>query len=574
MQIFFSFSPADDLLPIGSSARFGFVSMVRLNLALSLAKRGVIVSGSQKPARPPAQSPPIAPKPIEEDDDEGAPSVATFGSLLRRHRLAAGLSQEALAERARMSTNGLAALERGTRRNPQRETLGLLTRALALDAEERATFEAAAKREPRSDAARPSADDVALDLQSADVLIVVLTPAWIGDPICRDHLVRFLGEERPSDSPKRIIVVRRAAFSPSERIEKLSNVRTCDFFRATPDARSNELLYRNDGTPDPAFYDVVDELAEKICSGEEAAESATAVEGGEPQRAVYVAPPAEDMIETYRTLVTELEAEGYAVVPDLANALVSIHLLGEQDDIDESGRSRLGFALDAAADRASSSDGALRRIIYAPKTFASATTDAGTRDPIAVRDRFTRSVAGDCVIGGSVTGFVLSAKDLIRASARLREPAQTAKLKTGSVVFLNFHPGDVQYARAISKALRERGLRARFAAFEDDKIQNKITNGALAKESDAVIHCWATATDAWLYGEAAEYEDWRKFGRTQPFAARAAIAGPPEGGSKMLYTAEDPPEAIDVYLDLTARALPQASDLDPIVMTLESPRPS
>jgi transcriptional regulator with XRE-family HTH domain len=40
----------------------------------------------------------------------------TFGSLLRRQRLAAGLSQELLAERARMSTNGIGALERGDRR--------------------------------------------------------------------------------------------------------------------------------------------------------------------------------------------------------------------------------------------------------------------------------------------------------------------------------------------------------------------------------------------------------------------------------------------------------------------------
>ena len=42
-----------------------------------------------------------------------------FGTLLRRHRLAAGLSQEALAERARMSTNGVGALENGWLRIPR-----------------------------------------------------------------------------------------------------------------------------------------------------------------------------------------------------------------------------------------------------------------------------------------------------------------------------------------------------------------------------------------------------------------------------------------------------------------------
>ena len=66
--------------------------------------------------------------------------------LLRRYRLAAGLSQEALAERARMSVNGISALERGYRRTPQHETLALLEGALALDQEQRQEFEAAAAR--------------------------------------------------------------------------------------------------------------------------------------------------------------------------------------------------------------------------------------------------------------------------------------------------------------------------------------------------------------------------------------------------------------------------------------------
>lgn len=68
-----------------------------------------------------------------------------FGALLRQYRIAAGLSQEALAERARMSVNGVSALERGYRRTPQYETLELLTGALALDDEQRRTFESAAR---------------------------------------------------------------------------------------------------------------------------------------------------------------------------------------------------------------------------------------------------------------------------------------------------------------------------------------------------------------------------------------------------------------------------------------------
>jgi predicted ATPase/DNA-binding XRE family transcriptional regulator len=80
-------------------------------------------------------------------ESEGrASGPSSFGRLLRHFRIAAGLSQEALAERAQMSKNGVSALERGYRRTPQRETLALLAGALALSGEQRSTFEEAAAR--------------------------------------------------------------------------------------------------------------------------------------------------------------------------------------------------------------------------------------------------------------------------------------------------------------------------------------------------------------------------------------------------------------------------------------------
>ncbi len=79
-------------------------------------------------------------------EDERVSNSSDFARLLRYHRLAAGLSQEALAERARMSADGISALERGQRRTPRRETLALLADALALDDEQRVEFREAAAR--------------------------------------------------------------------------------------------------------------------------------------------------------------------------------------------------------------------------------------------------------------------------------------------------------------------------------------------------------------------------------------------------------------------------------------------
>src|SRR5579871_5088631 len=70
--------------------------------------------------------------------------VGSFGALLKRYRTAAGLTQEALAERAGLSMRGISDLERGVRRVPQQETIHLLVTALRLDAQERQAFQTAA----------------------------------------------------------------------------------------------------------------------------------------------------------------------------------------------------------------------------------------------------------------------------------------------------------------------------------------------------------------------------------------------------------------------------------------------
>lgn len=87
-----------------------------------------------------------------------AASELTFANLLRYHRLAAGLSQEELAERAHLSVDAISSLERGARRSPRKDTVRLLADALALAPDDRAAFVAAARRSPATLAATPGAD--------------------------------------------------------------------------------------------------------------------------------------------------------------------------------------------------------------------------------------------------------------------------------------------------------------------------------------------------------------------------------------------------------------------------------
>ena len=121
---------------------------------------------------------------------DATPSLAeaTFGDLLRRHRQAAGLTQEELAARTGLSVRGLSDLERGVRVIPRKDTLRLLIEALGLIGAERAALMAAAKRPPTPLRLRPAPDHRARDLP------VPLTPL-VGRSGEVTALCTFLGRD-------------------------------------------------------------------------------------------------------------------------------------------------------------------------------------------------------------------------------------------------------------------------------------------------------------------------------------------------------------------------------------------
>ncbi len=120
----------------------------------------------------------------------GTDGTPQFGELLRRHRLAAGLTQEELAERAGLSAHGISDLERGVRSAPRKDTLALLLDALRPSPEERAALLAAARRP----AAQRPLSAAALDAFATTPLPVPLTPL-IGREREVAALVDLLGQE-------------------------------------------------------------------------------------------------------------------------------------------------------------------------------------------------------------------------------------------------------------------------------------------------------------------------------------------------------------------------------------------
>src|SRR5688572_24441377 len=77
--------------------------------------------------------------------DMAATDATGFGAMLRQLRLAAGLTQEGLAERAGVSSKAVSDLERGPARSPRLDTVALLADALGLDLAGRSRLLAAAR---------------------------------------------------------------------------------------------------------------------------------------------------------------------------------------------------------------------------------------------------------------------------------------------------------------------------------------------------------------------------------------------------------------------------------------------
>ena len=73
------------------------------------------------------------------------PAPPRLGQLVRRHRTAAALSQEALAERAGLSVRAISDLERGVHPSPRLETVRLVADAIGLGEADRAELFSAAR---------------------------------------------------------------------------------------------------------------------------------------------------------------------------------------------------------------------------------------------------------------------------------------------------------------------------------------------------------------------------------------------------------------------------------------------
>lgn len=438
-------------------------------------------------------------------------------------------------------------------------------------------------------------------IQASQLFLVVLSRNWLVRPWCRRELELFCARWPSDEARRRIVIVRRNHVGPEQVSPLLQGQEGYRFFDLDneSEAGQEQEFFARGRVVDPRYETRLLELARFLWRAAMRLETPRAEPAswstasamsrlriGAKGKTVYLAKPAGDMRLAYDRLVNELCGAGYIVAPApdsdiphdgaasfiddaLANADLSVHLLGERPGYaPEDAAPIVPLQLTRAAVRARADD-RFRRILWAPR-FLGEETETAQRDPLAVVERLERPLDNDTVIGDTLSTFAeFLLQHLERAATAVEQPSPVGE---GAQVYIYHRPEDEGYAVELALALRERKLKPVLPAVEGEPADLDRFHREVLRECNAVVLCWATASEVWARATCREWRSWEKLGRREKFVVRALITGPPPGSRKSMMVRLPPDDEIDVVIDLTAHEKPSAEALEPLIRAA-SPAP-
>lgn len=436
-------------------------------------------------------------------------------------------------------------------------------------------------------------------LKNASFLLVVLSPNWMASKWCRRELDTFAKYHGSDGLRERIIVVSKRYVDPDRRPSLLQGQSGFAFFVRSADVGEivTDLEFFDRGEArDKRYWDKLNELVAFLLRRKPPAPPPPPYQP--TGRIIYVAKPASDMRAGYDRIVSELVGKGHTVVPApsdeiplgsavaviddaLSNAEISVHLLGEKaGEAPEDQAPLVKLQLERAAAKAAKDSGAtFHRIIWAPSLWpvqpdAAPSLRETTRRPLDVLDKFDSQFAGDKVEGDSLSKFVdFLNQHLIVIVPPRASVAAFSEINGSARLYLYHSQEDTEYALNLAQALQQRQMEALLPAFDGPDADIKSFNGKQLAECDAVILCWASASEVWVRAYASGLRNWQNLGRTQQFSYRAVVAAPPPGFRKKAGNVLFPRSEIDLVVDLSDKDVPTADLLDRLVPAAHADAP-
>ncbi len=427
-------------------------------------------------------------------------------------------------------------------------------------------------------------------LKNASVLLVILSPNWMASTWCKRELETFAKYRDPDSVCERIVVVGKHHVDPDKRPSLLQGQSGYAFYMRNQDA--------DDITGDLEFFDRGEPRDDRYWGKLKALTAYLLKRKPDPPplpaypptgRTIYVAKPASDMRAGYDRIVSELVGKGHTVVPppgdeipldtavDVINAALSkaeiaVHLLGEkagEAPEDQLPMVKLQLAL-AAAKETQGGGAKFHRVIWAPSLWTvkpdpALPTREATRHPVDVLAKFDSQLPTDKIEGDSLSKFVDFLNQHLLAIAPPRSLAALPGPGSDVRLYLYHSQEDSDYALSLAQALQQRQLEALLPVFDGPDAEIKSFNGKQLAACDAVILCWASASEVWVRAQASGLRNWHDLGRTQQFYYRAVVAAPPPGNRKKAGKLLFPRSEIDLVVDLSDKDTPTADLLDVLV---------
>jgi hypothetical protein len=438
------------------------------------------------------------------------------------------------------------------------------------------------------------------EILASSIFAAVLSRNWVDRAWCRRELELFRkcwSGETDAQVKRRIVVVGRQPVPEADIPPLLLGQEGFRFYTTeSGEPEQWDEYFVRGRIRDPRYEERVSELARFLWSS--AVKLGSTQGSPQPQEKpvsrvaatqrrdgrIYLAKTAADMRLAYYRVADELARAGYQLIPPrecdipqdaaaiefvdtaLSEADISVHLLGEKAGYSpEDATPIVKLQLERARARTlrenRAEDRSFHRILWVPPFVGD--EQGAERDPLAVVRRFDSQLDSDTVVGDGLSRFT---EFLMQHLHRiLSDKHTTGGISAEDQVYVYHRPEDGDYALDVAVALRKRRMKALLPALEGDVAALEAFHRENLRQCRAVLLCWGQAPEIWARATARELRDWEKLGRSEKFAVRGLLAGPPPGSRKTAVIKLPPEDEIDVVLDLTTLSGPITDALDPLI---------
>lgn len=400
-------------------------------------------------------------------------------------------------------------------------------------------------------------DEITLRLESAVVLVSVVSPAYLASDWCRREVTGFADAARRSGglqvgTKARVVKVLKTRVDRHEQIRLapvLDDVLGFEFYKVDPESeRVRELFLHPDPEVRREYWTRIDDVAQSIAAlvtrvqAERAAPAGAAPPAGSGEL-IYLAETTSDVQGERDALRRELEDRGYQIAPsrplpvyvegfekavraELEQARLSIHVFGARYGLIPEGTDRSAVALQSqmAAERA------LPRVLWIPP---------GVQPR---EDRQSQFLEGLRNAPGGHNGFDLldaapadRVKSLVLDKLRTKAPAPpAAPALTGgpASIYLMCDGRDAEAVGPLRDHLLGLGHEVMLPLLEGEPAQIDADHQDTLRTCDAVLIYWGAADQFWLRTKQRDLVRARGLGRARPFTAVSIFAAAPSTAAK------------------------------------------